>query len=133
VSAAEEDFDAGMSDDLNSAQALAAIFDLVRDANIAMDRGELKRGEAHAIESAMQKFDAIFAVLKDDDAARLRAVGFAPQAEEVSDAEVEALIAKRVAAKKARNFAESDRIRDELAGQGIVLEDTRDGARWKRR
>lgn len=130
---AEVDFDAGMSDDLNSAQALAAVFDLVRDANIAMDRGQLKRGDGDAIEAAMHKFDGIFSVLTDDDAARLRALGFVPEAEEMGDAEIEALVAKRVAAKKARNFAESDRIRDELAARGIVLEDTREGARWKRR
>jgi cysteinyl-tRNA synthetase len=134
VKKAEEDFDAGLSDDLNTAQALAAVFDLVRDANIAMDRGEFKRGNAAAVQTAMQKFDEIFGVLVDDDAARLRALGFAAEAEEISDAEVEEMIAKRAAAKKARNFAESDRIRDSLAGRGVVLEDTKDGGmRWKRR
>jgi cysteinyl-tRNA synthetase len=134
VKKAEEDFDAGLSDDLNTAQALAAVFDLVRDANIAMDRGEIKRGDANAAQAAMQKFDEIFGVLVDDDAARLRALGFAAEAEGVSDAEIEELIVKRVAARKARNFAESDRIRDSLAERGIILEDTRDGSmRWKRR
>ncbi|MFZ0821712.1 MAG: cysteine--tRNA ligase [Candidatus Acidiferrales bacterium] len=134
VKKAEEDFDAGLSDDLNTAQALAAVFDLVRDTNIAMDRGEIKRGDAASVQAAMQKFDEIFAVLVDDDAARLRSLGFAAEAEEISEAEIEEMIAKRVAARKARNFAESDRIRDSLAERGVVLEDTKDGGmRWKRR
>ncbi len=134
IQKAEEDFDAGLSDDLNTAQALAAVFDLVRDANIAMDRGEFKRGDGAAVQAAMQHFDEIFGVLVDDDAARLRALGFAQEAEGISDAEIEELVAKRVAAKKARNFTESDRIRDSLAARGVILEDTRDGSmRWKRR
>ncbi len=134
IAKAEEDFDAGLSDDLNAAQALAAEFDLVRDANIAMDRREFRRGDAAAVQAAMQEFDKIFGVLVDDDAARLRALGFAAEAEEISDAEIEELVGKRVAARKARNFAESDRIRDALAERGVVLEDTRDGGmRWKRR
>jgi cysteinyl-tRNA synthetase len=131
---AEEDFDAGLSDDLNTAQALAAAFDLVRDANIAMDRGEFKRGDADAVRIAMEKFDEIFGVLVDDDAERLRTLGFAPEAEGISDDEIEELVKKRVRAKKARDFAESDRIRDLLAERGVILEDTRDGSmRWKRR
>jgi cysteinyl-tRNA synthetase len=131
---AEEDFDAGLSDDLNTAQALAAAFDLVRDANIAMDRHEFRRGDAAVAQAAMQEFDKIFGVLVDDDAARLRDLGFAAEAEEISEAEIADLVAKRVAAKKARNFTESDRIRDALAERGVVLEDTRDGSmRWKRR
>ena len=67
------------------------------------------------------------------DAARLHALGFGQKTEEISEAEIELLIAKRLAAKKKKNFAESDRIRDELAERGVVLEDTRDGMRWKRR
>jgi cysteinyl-tRNA synthetase len=72
-------------------------------------------------------------VLKDDDAERLRALGFAPEAQGMSDEEINALVALRQAAKKNRNFAESDRLRDELAGHGVILEDTRDGVRWKRK
>src|SRR5579863_2209950 len=133
VRKAKEDFDAGMADDLNTAQALAAMFDLVRDANIAMDRGELRADDGVSLQEAMESFDEIFAVLKDEDAARLHAIGFGQKAEEISEAEIEELIAKRLAARKKKNFAESDRIRDELAGRGVVLEDTRDGMRWKRR
>jgi cysteinyl-tRNA synthetase len=134
VQKAEEDFDAGLSDDLNTAQALAAVFDLVRDANIAMDRGEFKRGDADAARIAMEKFDEIFGVLVDDDAERLRTLGFASEAEGISEKEIEELVAKRVKAKKARDFGESDRIRDLLAERGVILEDMKDGSmRWKRR
>jgi cysteinyl-tRNA synthetase len=133
VKKAEEDFDAGMADDLNVAQALAAVFELVRDTNIAMESGKLSVADAEVVRKAMLGFDEIFAVLKDDDAERLRALGFAAESSGPSDEEINALVAKRVAAKKNKNFAESDRIRDELSGHGIVLEDTREGVRWKRK
>jgi len=133
VRKAEEEFDAGMADDLNTAQALAAVFELVRDTNIAMESGKLSAADAEVVRKATMGFDEIFAVLKDDDTERLRALGFASEASGPSDEEINALVAKRVAAKKSRDFAESDRIRDELATHGIVLEDTRDGVRWKRK
>jgi cysteinyl-tRNA synthetase len=122
-----------MADDLNTAQALAADFELVRDMNIAMESGKLSAADAELVRKAMFGFDEVFAVLKDDDADRLRAVGFASAPTGPSDEEINALVAKRVAAKKNRDFKESDRIRDELAEHGIVLEDTRDGVRWKRK
>ena len=133
VRKAEEEFDAGMADDLNTAQALAAVFELVRDTNIAMESGKLSAADAEVVRKATMGFDEIFAVLKDDDTERLRALGFASEASGPSGEEINALVAKRVAAKKSRDFAESDRIRDELAAHGIVLEDTRDGVRWKRK
>ncbi len=70
-----QEFDSGLADDLNTAQALAAIFELVREANIAMDRGEFRQGDVAAVLAAMEKFDVIFAVLRDDDAEKLRALG----------------------------------------------------------
>jgi cysteinyl-tRNA synthetase len=133
VRKAEEDFDAGMADDLNTAQALAAVFELVRDTNIAMESGKLSAADAEVVRKAMLGFDEIFAVLKDDDTERLRALGFAAESSGPSDEEINALVAKRVAAKKNKNFAESDRIRDELGAHGIILEDTREGVRWKRK
>src|SRR5580693_9368946 len=72
---AKEEFDRGLADDLNTAQALAAIFDLVRDANTAMDRGEFRKGDAAPVLDVMETFDAIFAVLRDDDAEKLRSLG----------------------------------------------------------
>jgi len=130
---AEKDFDAGLSDDLNTAQALAAVFDLVRDANIAMDRGEFSRSDAAATLATLSEFDNIFDVLTNDDDERLRVLGYGSQVSGPSDAEVDALIASREAARKRRDFAEADRIRKQLADAGIILEDTRGGLRWKRR
>ena len=131
---AREDFDRGLADDLNTAVALAAIFDLVRDANTAMDRGEFRQGDAAPMLAVMEMFDAIFAVLRDDDAEKLSALGVSPKSPTLSDSEIEALIAERQAARKRRDFAASDRIRDQLAANGIILEDSRDGGvRWKRK
>jgi cysteinyl-tRNA synthetase len=129
-----EEFDRGLADDLNTAQALAAIFDLVRDVNTAMDRGEFRQGDAAPVLAALESFDAIFAVLRDDDGEKLRALGLAPDSPPPSDAEIEALVAERQAARKRRDFAASDRIRDRLADRGVILEDSRDGeVRWKRK
>ena len=134
VAKSREDFDSGLADDLNTAQALAAIFDLVRDVNTAMDRGEFRHGDVASVLAALEAFDAIFAVLRDDDAEKLRALGLASDSPSLGDAEIEALVAERQAARKRRDFAASDRIRDQLAGLGIILEDSRDGGvRWKRK
>ena len=131
---AQEDFDRGLADDLNTAQALAAIFDLVRDVNTAMDRGEFRQGDAAPVLAALESFEAIFAVLHDDDGEKLRALGLAPDSPPLSDAEIEALVAERQAARKRRDFAASDRLRDQLAERGVILEDSRDGGvRWKRK
>jgi cysteinyl-tRNA synthetase len=131
---AREEFDRGLADDLNTAQALAAIFDLVRDANTAMDRGEFRQDDAAPVLAVMERFDAIFAVLTDDDGEKLGALGISPRGPTLNDNEVEALIAERQAARKRRDFAASDRIRDQLAERGIILEDSRDGTvRWKRK
>ena len=131
---AQEDFDRGLADDLNTAQALAAIFDLVRDVNTAMDHGEFRQGDAAPVLAVLEMFDAIFAVLHDDDGEKLRALGLAPVSPPLSDDEIEALVAERQAARKRRDFAASDRIREQLAERGVILEDTRDGGvRWKRK
>jgi cysteinyl-tRNA synthetase len=134
VAKSREDFDSGLADDLNTAQALAAIFDMVRDVNTAMDRGEFRQGDAASVLEALEAFDAIFAVLRDDDAEKLRALGLASDSPSLDDAEIEALVAERQAARKRRDFGASDRIRDQLAERGIILEDSRDGGvRWKRK
>jgi cysteinyl-tRNA synthetase len=129
-----EDFDRGLADDLNTAVAVAAIFDLVRDVNTGIDRRELRSGDAAPVLAALESFDAIFAVLADDDAEKVRALGLAPDSAGPGDAEIEALVAERQAARKRKDFTTSDRIRDELAQRGIVIEDVRDGGvRWKRK
>jgi cysteinyl-tRNA synthetase len=130
---AQQEFEHGLEDDLNTAQALAAIFDLVRETNIAMDHGEFRHDDVAPVLHTLEIFDRIFAVLLDDDAEKLRAVGIVAEAS-TSDAEIEALVAERQAARKSRDFAKADLIRNRLAEQGIVLEDSRDGGiRWKRK
>ncbi len=131
---AEDEFRAALADDLNTSRALAAAFDLVRDANSAMDRGGFAHSDAAPVQSCLEKFDAIFDVLVDRDAERLAALGIHVQGGTISEAEVESLVAERQSARKRRDFAASDRIRQQLAERGIILEDTRDGGvRWKRK
>jgi cysteinyl-tRNA synthetase len=134
ASKAREEFDAGLSDDLNTARALAAVFDLVRDANTAMDKGEFRQGDVEAMQQFLATFDNVFAVLEDNDAQKLQALGYGSAAVGLSDAEIEKFIAERNTAKKNRDFATADRIRKELADRGIILEDAKDGSvRWKRK
>ncbi|HEY0703407.1 MAG TPA: cysteine--tRNA ligase, partial [Candidatus Acidoferrales bacterium] len=129
---AEEDFDAGLADDLNTALALAAVFDLVREANTAMDQGQFLQQDAPRIVAAMEKFDAILAIMNDDDADKLAKVGFVPQQQRMPAEQIEALIEQRNAAKKRRDFKQSDEIRKQLSDSGIILEDSKDGTvRWK--
>jgi cysteinyl-tRNA synthetase len=135
---AEAAFDAGLADDLNTAVALAAVFDLVRDVNTAMDRGEFRQQDAPRVMAAMEKFDAILAVLADDDAEKLAKMGVAggprPGETQMTDEAIEALIEERQAAKKRRDFKRADEIRQQLADSGILLEDRKDGTvRWKRK
>jgi cysteinyl-tRNA synthetase len=131
---AKEEFDAGLSEDLNTARALAAVFDLVREVNIAMDKGEFRQGEVPAVQDFLASFDRVFAVMEDTDAEKLRALGFGRAESGPGDVEIDQLVAERNAAKKKRDFATADRIRKELADRGIVIEDTKDGsARWKRK
>jgi len=113
------DFESAMDDDLNTAGALGALFGLIRDANIAIDAGRISAGDAEGLKTALMKIDPVLDVF--------------PKGGQVLDAEVEALIEQRQAARKARNFAESDRIRDELIAKGILLEDTPAGVRWRRK
>ena len=119
---ASEAFTASLNDDLNTAEALAAVFEFVRDANSAMDSGEFRAGNAPAALAFLGQFDSIFDVLRPST-----------KAGELSDSEIEARVAERTAAKKNRDFALSDRIRDGLLEQGIILEDTKSGVRWKRK
>src|SRR5580704_15047537 len=76
ITKAADDFDAGLSDDLNTAQALAAVFDFVREANTAMDRGEFRQGDVAAVQGLLAAFDRVFAVIADTDAEKLQALGY---------------------------------------------------------
>jgi cysteinyl-tRNA synthetase len=113
------EFQEAMDDDLNTAGALGALFTLIRDANVAIDAGRISAGDAAGIKSAVVKTDPVLDIL--------------PKKAADLDADIEALIAARNAARKARNFAESDRVRDELLARGILLEDTPGGTRWRRK
>ena len=133
---------AGLEDDLNTARALAAIFDMVREANTAADRGELCQEDKAPLLEALAQFDEIFAVLIDDDAEKMDRLhewdgakpGESKQAAgRISDDEVNRLIEERNAAKKARDFARADTIRQQLTAAGIIVEDTKEGIRWKRK
>jgi cysteinyl-tRNA synthetase len=131
---AANDFDAGLSDDLNTAIALAAMYDFVRDVNIAVDKGEFRQGDVAAAREFLERFDRVFAVIMDTDAEKLAALGYGAGDGAMSDADIEKLMAERQDARKRRDFAASDRIRKELADRGIILEDSRDGSvRWKRK
>ena len=108
------------------------IFDLVRDVNTAMDKGEFRQQDAPRLIAAMEKFDAIFSILEDNDAEVLQRMGFTSGETRMPAEEVEALIEERNAAKKKRDFKRADEIRKKLADSGIILEDSKDGSvRWK--
>ena len=144
---AQADYLAALSNDLNTAEARAPIFDLVRVANTALDKGELKAADRDAILSVLASFDAVFDVLTDRDAeATNQALDWAQQAgrlddvapgllarQGLTDEAIDALVAERTQAKKQRNFARADTIRNELAEKGVVIEDSKDGVRWKRK
>jgi cysteinyl-tRNA synthetase len=141
---------AALDDDLNTAQAQAAIFEMVRSANSTLDAGAMKKGDAEPLLAALEKFDEIFAVLKDDDGPKMKQVfDWAPtegrekdisselresvQASEFSDADIEKKIAEMEQARRARDFKASDAVRAELTAAGIVIENTKDGVRWRRK
>jgi cysteinyl-tRNA synthetase len=140
--------ESGMNDDLNTAQAMAAVFDMIRDANAAADAGQLRKDDVPQLLEALKRFDAIFDVLTDNDGEKIKGVVEWAKTEgkqigaealelaksaALSDAQIEELVAKHSAARKAKDFKTSDAIRDQLAEQGIILENTKDGVRWKRK
>jgi cysteinyl-tRNA synthetase len=134
IADAAEEFDAGLSDDLNTARALGAVFEFVREANIAMDQGAFGGADVPAAQKFLQTFDQIFAVLENNDAQKLQILGYGQEKSNAADAEIEKLVAERQVARQTRDFATSDRIRKTLSERGIILEDSRDGSvRWKRK
>ena len=111
-------FETAMEDDFNTADAIAAIFDLVKYANTTAT-AEGSREYAKALYDLLVKLTDVLGLIVD-------------KKEEILDDEIEALIAERQAARKEKNFARADEIRDELAAKGIVLLDTREGVKWKK-
>jgi cysteinyl-tRNA synthetase len=150
VQETKERFRAGLEDDLNTAQAQAAIFDMVRTANAAIDAGQIKKGDVGPLLEGLAQFDEIFAVLKDDDAPKMTGIlewakqegrdkDISPEllaavaAGQLCDGDVEQKIAEMESARKAKNFTSSDAIRAELTAAGILVEISKDGVRWRRK
>jgi len=119
-------FAAGLADDLNLSEALAALFGFVKAVNVAIEAGHLGAGDKGRVLAALGDVDRVLGVL---DPAEWKSEESA--AGPGSD-EIDALVVERNAARARRDFATADRIRDELAAAGIVLEDTPGGTRWKR-
>jgi cysteinyl-tRNA synthetase len=139
-----------LDDDLNTAQAQAAIFEMIRRANYALDSGQMKKSDVAPLLGAVQKFDEIFAVLNDDDGAKMQQVfDWAPtegrekdistelreavQSAQLSDAGIQKKIDEMESARKARNFKISDALRAELVAAGVIIENTKEGVRWRRK
>jgi cysteinyl-tRNA synthetase len=112
------DFEEHMDDDLNTPQALASVFNFVRDSNRYLDAGSATQADAHHLLEVLMRMNTVLGLLEEE--------------QETLDADIEALIAQRQEARRRRDWAAADGIRDRLAAQGITLEDTRDGVRWKR-
>jgi cysteinyl-tRNA synthetase len=115
---AERAFDEALDDDLNVSAALAVVFDLVRDLNRRIDSRSLSTGDASTALDRLRALDEVLGVL--------------PDAADELDAETRRLLDERATARASRDWAASDRLRDQLADRGIAVEDTRDGQRWRR-
>jgi len=127
-------FEDALDDDLNTAEALAAIFEYVRAMNTALDEGDFQEENRWDAARVLEVFDTIFDVLKPGEGAGKMDEERSDAGDEVlSDVGIEAQIEERNRAKRSRDFARADAIRAALHDQGIVLEDTKDGVRWKRK
>ncbi|MFH1743617.1 MAG: cysteine--tRNA ligase [bacterium] len=118
ASNALQGFEERMDDDLDTPQALAVVFDFVRDSNRYLDTENTSQADAQEFLNVLKRIDTVLGILEEE--------------QKDLDAEIDALIAQRQEARKNRDFNTADAIRDQLAERGIVLEDTRDGVRWKR-
>jgi cysteinyl-tRNA synthetase len=121
VAAARREFEDGLDDDLNTARALGALFMLITDGHNALDRDSMRADDRAEILRLFNDVDARLAIV--------------PAMEQLveSDVEIETLVAQRNEARRNRNFAESDRLRKELLDRGILIEDTREGTKWRRK
>jgi cysteinyl-tRNA synthetase len=125
ASAARAAFDEAMADDLNTSAGLAAMFDLVRTINTAIDRKQIGEPDVPTLRRTFAHFDKVLGVIalrRDED-----------RRPPIPEEEIQAAIDARQAARRARNFAEADRIRDDMAARGVLFEDSPQGTRWKRK
>jgi len=144
-----------LDDDLNTAEAQAAMFDMLRKTNTALDaaeagQNEVRQDDVKTLLAALEKFDEIFGVLKDDDQPKMKAILDWARAEgrekeispelldiagsaQLADEQVNRKLAEMEAARKARNFKTSDALRAELTAAGIIVENTKGGVRWRRK
>ena len=133
---------------MNTAEALGAIFDMVREANAAADAGGVRQDDTRPLLEVLRQFDEIFDVLRDDDAETIGRIVKWAEAEgreisnavcelaksaSMADAEINRLLAEMQAERKVRNFSRSDAIRAQLNDAGIIVEITKDGSRWRRK
>lgn len=118
-------FNAAMDDDFNTPEALAVLFDMVRDINRLKESGDLAK--ASGIAAGLKELANLFGLLNDDPAAFLRG-----DTADLDVAKIEALIAERQQARGAKNWARADEIRDELAAMQVVILDSKEGATWRR-
>jgi len=117
---AAEEFEAGMDDDLNTSVALAVVHNLSREVNTALARKKVKAENKQELLELLKRIDTVLNI-------------FGAESTEMLDSEIQSLIDERQEARRRRDFGRSDEIRDELADRGIILEDTKDGVRWKRK
>jgi cysteinyl-tRNA synthetase len=118
IAHAKQQFEEGMDDDLNISLGLAAIFEFVREVNRLLADGQLSRADAQAAMAAMQDFDSVLGLLEEQEV--------------TVDAEVERLLQERQQARKRRDFATADRLREQITSRGYIIEDTPRGPRLKR-
>jgi cysteinyl-tRNA synthetase len=161
--AACQAFEDAMDDNLNTAEALGAVFAMVRDGNTAMDQGEFRTGDRAAFLDTLERWDRIFCVLDDNDHEKLVKFGFikhrdsslaalvppppadigqaaignghtgAVAMESLTDEEIERWVAERDEVRRKGNFDRADEIRQNLQKAGVILEDSKLGTRWKRK
>jgi len=117
---AAREFEEGMDDDLNTSVALAVLHNLTRSVNTALARKKLQQENKTELLELLQRFDSVLNI-------------FGTEQQEMLDSEVQSLIDERQEARRRRDFGRADEIRIGLADRGIILEDTKDGVRWKRK
>jgi cysteinyl-tRNA synthetase len=117
---AAKEFEEGMDDDLNTSVALAVIHNLTRVVNTALARKKLQEDNKLELLELLKRFDTVLNI-------------FGNEQREMLDSDIQNLIDERLEARRRRDFGRADEIRDELAARGIILEDSKDGVRWKRK